>query len=395
MGVMRLLSGGKLRLCGVALIVIVVVVSTAEAVPPSYNDDRILDASSGPISEMIQSINTKIEADARAARTSVDSPTGMGQSLDAAIEKASMARRGQAESNRRHPTPGDIGEGDDVMDRSASAARNKADAMQDLKDAQAALTKIGGNHWKESATVKTADDGQDGGTLDPVDEMESSISAQVKTAMQRSMEPQSESTLDKAIDHIAIVRARMTARAHIESTLAAAKHSMELAESQDEDSSSILLQVSEMAPGDPGETMPPSKNAPPGPPNPKVKDVKKDVAVAVPLGRTTPNAPQDKAGLTAALGAEKASEPASRTGSGEPSPPSPDKDFSQQEIDAELKRIEQYGINRDEAISEYVKKMVPWHMRPDPPNKIAKGPTVSEKKTVGVSGNATSNSSQL
>merc|ERR1712070_845352 len=146
-----------------------------------------------------------------------------------------------------------------------------------------------------------------------------------------------------------------------------------------------------VAPGDPGETIPASKTAP-GPPNPPVKEVEKMVPAAVPMGRSTPEAPSGGAGLDAALSTEKAAEKVKEanepsTGPEEAAPPTKDSEFSQKEIDSERKHIEAYPVSKDEAIAESVSKMVPWKDRIDPKKDVSKGPP--PKKANATETNAT------
>lgn len=139
----------------------------------------------------------------------------------------------------------------------------------------------------------------------------------------------------------------------------------------------VLIQEDEAAPGDPGETLPSSKNAPPGPPNQKVKEVQKNIPDAVPLARSSAEAPAPGAALDTALASAKGPADSSPT---DAAPPPPDSKFSQQEVDDEMSAIDNYPIGRDEAINEYVKQMVPWHNRPASPDDKERGPTVPSQQ---------------
>jgi len=265
----------------------------------------------------------------------------------------------------------------------------KAKVLKALHAAQVALTKAGGDSHLPVAAAAAAKpitkvamaalpkiqhaEGDIYEGEDPIDAMKSAISAEMQQPTLTNTGPSAEDPLDQAIDRIAVVRAR-------EKT----KRSQKKAKAEGDESSSVLslLQESEVvAPGagitgDTGQTIPPSTNAPHGPPNPSVKENTQMVPNKVPLGRSTPSAPSGGADLDQVLASQKGAP--SVTGPSSAAPPPPDTKFSKNEINGEMKAIDAYPIARDEAINEAVKQLVPWDRRPDAPlDPKAKGPAVT------------------
>lgn len=366
--------------------------SEGVAVSPQAADlDDMLGTS--PMSEMVRSIDERVRSEERQAEKSIDEQmqVPMSRQVDADIEKA-------AEFREHHHDM--LGEGNELGLSSRAAV--KAKILRTLKEAGAALSKAQGGqvpdgkvdgkvpygkapdgkvpdgkiHKEEIKTPKVAKLAsvaapptvEDTAAEDPIDAMKSAISAEVHQSTLLNTAPSAEDPLDQVIDRIGRVRAQ-----------AKAKRSEQQAEQQAKPESAVtLLEESEtVAPGvtgDTGQTIPPSNEAPPGPPNPTVKEPKASTPDALPLSRQSASAPTGGASLDAALTSEKGA--ASTTGAADAPPPADDK-FAQSEIDKEMKAIDAYPIDRDEAINEAVKNLVPWHKRPDAPKKpVEKGPPV-------------------
>jgi len=344
-----------------------------------------------PVDKMIRSIDAQVKSDTSKTLAEDHSHAAvLGRSLDDDIEQAARMREAA-----QGPGEADVGEGNDAMEASESRATDKAMALKALREAQDAFTHVQSSAKSSNQppvrqppvrkaapqpppVMKTG--AMDSDSEDPIDEMKSLIDAQEQDATKMNTQAPPEDPLDKAIDQISVVRAQERAKLH-QKKLAKAK---KLEDERSKASTLVLLQELEDegesldAPGDPGETMPPNKSAPPGPPNPPVKEVTKDVPQKQALGRSTKAVATS--GLDAALSQEKSTEAPSKTGPADAAPPPPDKDFSQEEIKHEMEAIGAYPVSKEDAISEYVSKMVPWHQRPDPPNKSVKGPPAAEQK---------------
>lgn len=406
------------RVMGCAIVAIALMMNSGETVElqEQGSDMRLEDLlETSPVSKMIRDINEQVESDTRKQLHSQHSAI-LGRSLDDDIEQAAELRERNSE---------DIGESDDAGE--ALQETSKVAALRALQEAQQAVNKI----HKSSMDVQTSDPSKGASTLpkhspgpsnlaqtkasrrkskddvedddfdddkDPVNEMKASIDAEVQQATNLNTEDGPEDPLDKAIDQISVVRAHETRKAELKNfanaKLAEEKHkemhsaNEKLAKEKHHEMhaattggvphhTEILLQEFETAPGDPGETMPPSKSAPPGPPNPPVKEVQEEVPNRQALGRSTGVAPPAGDALDSALASEKG--PPSTTGPASPPPPTPDPEFSQEEMDNEMDAIGAYPIGKNEAINEYVSKMTPWHLRPEDPSKPAKGPVVADK----------------
>lgn len=383
-----------------------------ESAPSSDQIDDLLGTS--PMDKMISSIDEQVKSDTEHELSG--HMAVLGRSLDDDIEKAAELRNGEEHY-------GDIGEGNDATASAHAQTATQAAVLKALHDAQKALdvarmsskavhdavssddvhksvgepvatgSTTGGKAPQakfvkdakktpsadsmERATEQLMNAGDSNDGADPIDEMKSVIDAQVHAATVANTAPDPADPLDKAISRIPAMRARERKKAH----------------RREETDALSMIQIEQTAPGDPGETLPPGKNAPPGPPNPAVKEVTKEVPGRLSLGRSTAEAPAAGAGLDAALSNNKGA--ASVTGPADAPTPAADKDFSKHEIDDEMKAIDGYPIGKDEAIKEYVKQMVPWHQRPDAPGKVSKGPVVAEKEvnTTAPDVNVTSNSS--
>jgi len=354
----------------------VLVDAVVETASPADLDDML---GTTPVSQMVRSIDAGIRDEVSHAEKVIDenSEAPVSAVLDDDIEKA-------AELREHH---GDIGEGDNAAQGVTARAAVKAKVLRALHAAQVALTKAGGNaHLPVTAAKPVANvakpaaekavPGPDGEDIfqgeDPIDAMKSVINEQVHQTLVGNTAPNAEDPLDLAIDRIAVVRAREKA-----------KHIAKPKRGKAEESASVLslLQESEdVAPGitgDTGQTIPPSNNAPDtGHKNPAVKENVPMLPDKVPLGRSTPEAPSGGADLDQVLATKKGAP--SSTGPSTAAPPPPDSKYSDEEIKAETKRINEYPIARDEAINEAVKQLVPWNQRPDAPlDPKAKGPAIS------------------
>jgi len=382
------------------IISLAAILNSLEAVTPPDKTVHLDDLlHTNPVDEMIRQIDSKVESDTEAVMHRHHAVLGL--SLDDDIEKAAELReRGTVDSHQ------DIGEGNEITQGSTSRSQAaRAAAMRALKTAQASLNKAQGMNSNAptaaieklsntkvadaKGTPKTGTPEFDGyQPEDPVDEMKSLIDSQVKSAERMATEQPPEDPLDKAIDQIKVVRAREKVKAQVRSNLANAKYLANI-----ERNAETFLQESESAPGDPGQTLPQSKVAPPGPPNAPVKEVEEQAPAKLALGRSTVVAPPPGAGLDTALRSQSAPLETEK-----PVPPAIGKDFSMAEIDEEVKSIDAYPISRDEAINEAVGKLVPWHQRPDPPNKKAKGPGIPEtevKTTPDPSGGGNSTAADI
>lgn len=396
-----------------AIVAFAVAISCVESAPSSDQIDDLLGTS--PVDKMISSIDEQVKSDTE--HELIGHTAVLGRSLDDDIEKAAELRNGE----EHH---GDIGEGNDATASAHAQTATQASVLKALHDAQKALdvartsskavhdavssdvvhesigepvatgSTTGGKAPQvvkdakkkpstdsmERATEQLVNAGDSNDGADPIDEMKSVIDAQVHAATVANTAPDPEDPLDKAISRIPAMRARERKKEH---------------RREEETDVLSMIQIEQTAPGDPGETLPPGKNAPPGPPNPGVKEVTKEVPGKLPLGRSTAEAPPAGAGLDAALSNNKGAP--SVTGPADAPTPAADKDFSKEEIDDEMKAIDGYPIGKDEAIKEYVKQMVPWHQRPDAPGKVSKGPVVAEKKvnTTAPDVNVTSNTTTV
>merc|ERR1712167_236502 len=106
---------------------------------------------------------------------------------------------------------------------------------------------------------------------------------------------------DSAIDQIAVVRKKEKVKAEVKKELILAKRNEDLAEARG--GKTVLLQVDM-------ETKPLPERAP-GPPNPSINEVKKEVPRSKPMSGGPP-APADEASLTTALAAVKPNSTISR-----------------------------------------------------------------------------------
>ena len=117
------------------------------------------------------------------------------------------------------------------------------------------------------------------------------------------------------------------------------------------------------------KSMPPPQRAPPGPPLPKVKEVKKEIPQPAPLGRSTPEAADPAAALAAIKAAAAAAGNVLKRTPDDPLKHLPG-GFTKEQVMTEIKALEAYPMTEEEATKEFQSKQIPYDQRTFKKDKV-------------------------
>jgi len=348
------------RLRGVALVILPVIMvvlnSNAIPLPAEEMELSLAQVDVSPVRSMVDFINSRIDDEEHVARQTIDKQVGvksLSEHLDEDIDKVG-ALHGVANS-------ADVGEGMSVeaMEKEeakeAAKAAARAKVMAQMKKAKEAM---------HAATVTMSGDstealGEDAQT-DSLDTMKLAIKKIEQDDMASVQKVQS--PLDSAIDQIAVVRKKEKVKAEVKKELLLAKRNEDLAEARG--GNTVLLQVDT-------ETKPLAERAP-GPPNPPIAEVKKEVPRSKPMSGGA-SAPADEVSLTAALAAAKPNSTISRAPLPDPALAN-DPDFSPDELKKEAEKVASYPITNDEVMKMAKAMRVPWNSKDKPKPEYENGP---------------------
>lgn len=338
----------------------------------------------GIMGDALKAINAEVAKTQKEemAKVGTEAPPQRGLSLDQEIEMAGELRWGKKKiAAAAHP---DLGESASVS-AEASKAKAKAGLADAIAAAQAAMKKAqAAQHVAEisptevdnaeiQAEVKDEKLGEDESSkdvgedneVDPVDAMMSQISSSTKQDLQNTV-ADDQDPLDAEIDQIAVVRKRLADTSKVRRALDEAHAQMARARGAID-----MIEVEEAA--EPTEkkadttpaaekSMPPPQRAPPGPPLPPVKEVKKEIPQAAPLGRSTPEAADPKAALEAIKAAAAAAGNVLKRTPDDPLKHLPG-GFTKEQVMTEIKALEAYPMTEEEATKEFQSKQIPYDQR--------------------------------
>jgi len=372
------------------------VVHGAEALPMGEGVAPLEEG--GIMSDALKAINAQVAKTQKEemAKVGTEALPQRGLSLDQEIEMAGELRWGKKKTAAAaHP---DLGESASVS-AEASKAKAKAGLADAIAAAQAAMKKAqSAQHVAEisptevdnaaiQAEVKDEKLGEDESSkdvgedneVDPVDAMMSQISSSTKQDLQNTV-ADDQDPLDAEIDQIAVVRKRLADTSKVRRALdeahaqmARARGAIDMIEVEEaaeptEKKADTTEKKADTTPAA-EKSMPPPARAPPGPPLPKVKEVKKEIPQPAPLGRSTPEAADPAAALAAIKAAAAAAGNVLKRTPDDPLKHLPG-GFTKEQVMTEIKALEAYPMTEEEATKEFQSKQIPYDQRTFKKDKV-------------------------
>merc|ERR1712072_40218 len=355
-----------------------VAVALVGALGYPVNDELVELGEGDPLKDALRSINDAVATSERSAEARIDSQptTNVAGGLEAAINKAASFRKAQAAKFAKRWN----GSAQDQKKVNAKVAveRELAEAQGDVNTAE-----------NKKAVAKAM-------LPESVTAMKNLLSATIKDDEKRAEGDHYKSPLDHAIDIISAVRNKEKTKAKIQAELSKAQSSVELAESNDAvDEMDAFIQLATTpappAPAAKPAAKPASKAkaaakkpaaggklaaapaakkfamSPPPPPQPPVVTVKHSTPPPPHIASASKAAPAT--GLSAALAA---------AASGiKPAPKNIPVAVDPADIQAEVKKIQEHHVSKEDMKKDIAKKTIAWDKLPKDHSKDpVKGATV-------------------